>query len=76
MTEIEGEFRAGDLVSDVNAAGAELARGLTAYSSQDAASVAGKQSSESERTLGYIYAEELIHREDMHVFGKAGERDE
>lgn len=74
VTAIEGAFRVGELVAVVDAEGNELARGLTAYASDDAAAIAGKKSNEIEATLGYVYAEELIHREDMHVHAPVGKR--
>ncbi len=71
VTAIEGEFRVGELVSVVDEGGTELARGLVSYASDDAAAIAGRKSDEIEPTLGYVYAEELIHREDMHVHDSA-----
>lgn len=76
VVRIEGDFRVGDVIAVVDESGAELARGLASYSSADAAAIAGKKSNEIEGLLGYVYAEELIHREDMHVFGTLGGRHE
>ncbi len=76
VTRVEGDFRVGELVSVTDASGRELARGLASYARADAAAIAGKKSHEIEATLGFVYAEELIHREDMHVFGTAGGRHE
>ncbi|MEO1716276.1 MAG: glutamate 5-kinase [Planctomycetota bacterium] len=76
IARVEGDFRAGDLVSVVGSDGAEIARGLAGYSSVDARVIAGKKSGEIAQTLGYIYAEEMIHRNDMHVFETSGAGDE
>ncbi len=45
--------------------GMELGRGLSAYSSTDAASIAGYKSSEIENILGYRGRDEVIHRDDL-----------
>ena len=51
--------------------GAELARGLSAYDSADAARIAGHRSAEIERILGWRGRDELIHRDDMVLLGKS-----
>ncbi|MEL7484741.1 MAG: PUA domain-containing protein, partial [Planctomycetota bacterium] len=76
VTRVDGDFRVGDVIAVVNESGVEVARGLASYASADAAAIAGKKSNEIEGQLGYVYAEELIHREDMHVFGTLGGRHE
>jgi glutamate 5-kinase len=48
-----------------NAAGRELARGLTNYSSAEARLIARKPSGEIERVLGYVAEHELIHRTNL-----------
>jgi glutamate 5-kinase len=48
-----------------NAAGQELARGLTNYSSAEARLIARKPSTEFERLLGYAAEPELIHRDNL-----------
>jgi len=45
--------------------GAEVARGLTAYSAADARRIIGHKSREIEGILGYRGREELIHRDDL-----------
>ena len=45
--------------------GKEIARGLVAYSSEDANRIIGYKSSEIEPILGYGGREELVHRSDM-----------
>ena len=55
----------GDVVAVRNAAGRELARGLTNYSSAEARLIARKPSSEIERVLGYVAEHELVHRTNL-----------
>jgi len=67
VTTIEGEFERGDPVLVRDEAGAELARGLAAYSSADARRICRRQSGEIEGILGYRGREEMIHRDDLAV---------
>ncbi len=65
VREITGVFERGDAVEVRNEAGAVLARGLSAYSSADAARIIGHQSSEFETLLGWRGRDEVIHRDDL-----------
>ncbi|NKB48374.1 MAG: glutamate 5-kinase [Alphaproteobacteria bacterium] len=65
MVRVEGGFERGDPVIVRDEAGAELARGLSAYSSDDADRIRGLKSSETEAVLGYRGREEMIHRDDL-----------
>lgn len=62
---VEGKFERGDTVSVVDAAGREIARGLSAYSAADAGRLLGRNSKDIEALLGYRGREELIHRDDL-----------
>jgi glutamate 5-kinase len=62
---VEGTFDRGDPVVVRDEGGAELARGLCAYSSDDAGHIKGLKSSETEAVLGYRGREEMIHRDDL-----------
>ena len=62
---IEGQFERGDAVEVRNPEGAVLARGLSAYSSSDAARIIGHQSTEFEALLGWRGRDEVIHRDDL-----------
>jgi glutamate 5-kinase len=64
VTRVSGRFERGDALS-VIAAGQEVARGLAAYSSAEAARIAGRRSGEIEGLIGYRGREELIHRDDL-----------
>jgi len=62
---VDGRFQRGDAVSVRDPEGAELARGLVAYSSDDARRIMGRRSSEISDLLGYRGREEMIHRDDL-----------
>jgi len=67
VVRVEGAFERGDPVIVRGEDGAELARGLSAYSSGDAGNIKGLKSSETEAVLGYRGREEMIHRDDLVV---------
>ncbi|MGE5546743.1 MAG: glutamate 5-kinase [Solirubrobacterales bacterium] len=67
VTAVDGEFERGDCVLVRSPDGRILARGLTAYSAEDARRILGRKSAEIEAVLGYRYRDELIHRDDMVV---------
>jgi glutamate 5-kinase len=60
-----GRFDRGDTVSVLAPEGAEVARGLTAYSDSDAARIMGRRSAEIESLLGFRGRDEMIHRDDL-----------
>jgi len=64
---VSGKFGRGDAVVVRDEAGAELARGLSAYSSDDAERIRGRKSSETEAILGFRGRDEVIHRDDLVV---------
>ena len=65
VTQIEGSFGRGEVVSCLNADGRLLAKGLVNYASDDALRIMRRPSSEIETILGYIDAPELIHRDNL-----------
>lgn len=65
IVRVEGTFERGDPVIVRDESGAEMARGLSAYSSGDADCIKGLKSSETEAVLGYRGREEMIHRDDL-----------
>lgn len=62
---IEGEFERGDAVAVKSTDGQEIARGLCAYSSDDASRIMGHKTDEIEGLLGYRGRDEMIHRDDL-----------
>ncbi len=65
ITAIEGRFDRGDAVVVKDAAGHELARGLSAYTSKDARLILGHKTQDIETLLGYRGRSEMIHRNDL-----------
>jgi glutamate 5-kinase len=64
---VDGDFERGDPVLVRNRAGAEIGRGLSAYSAADARAIAGHKSGEIETILGYRGRDEMIHRDELVV---------
>ena len=64
---IDGRFKRGDAIMVRDAGWREIARGLSAYSAEDAALIKGRKSAEIEAILGYRGRDELIHRDDLVV---------
>jgi glutamate 5-kinase len=60
-----GRFERGDTVSVLTLDGAEIARGIIAYSDVDAARIMGRKSSEIEGLLGFRGRDEMIHRDNL-----------
>jgi glutamate 5-kinase len=65
ITAIKGKFDRGDAITVCSPSGAEIARGLVAYSAEDACKIIGKKTSEIENILGYRGRDEMVHRDDM-----------
>jgi glutamate 5-kinase len=65
VVRVAGDFQRGDLVSCLDSAGRERARGLVNYSSEEAKALVGKASADIESVLGYRGEEELIHRDNL-----------
>jgi glutamate 5-kinase len=67
VREVEGDFERGDLVLVKAGDGREVARGLSAYASDDARKLVGQKSRDIEAILGFRGRDELIHRDDLVV---------
>jgi glutamate 5-kinase len=65
ITEVRGEFGAGDAVACVDASGRELARGLVAYSAEEIRRIARLPAREIPQVLGYSNGDEVIHRDHL-----------
>lgn len=72
VSAVEGTFERGDAIVIRDSSGAELGRGLSAYSHQDARTIIGHKSREISRLLGYRGRDELIHRDNMALGVSAG----
>ena len=67
ITAVQGDFDRGDAVRLVSSSGAEVARGLTNYSAAEVSEIAGLATREIADRLGYKYADEVVHRDDLVV---------
>ena len=67
IVRVEGRFEPGAAVEIQSESGVSIARGLTSYGSAEIHRIKGLRSDAIEETLGYAYAEEVIHRDDLHV---------
>jgi glutamate 5-kinase len=65
ITKIEGEFRRGDTIEIVTAEGQVIARGLTNYAAEDIRRIAGCQSADIPKILGFVTDEAVIHRNNL-----------
>ncbi len=69
VLKVGGSFKRGDVVEIASKDGAVFGRGVTRYAERELASIAGKKSSEIPAILGYKYGDEIIHRNDMVIWG-------
>ena len=65
VTGVEGSFDRGDAIVVKTPDRRTIGRGLTAYSSADAALIMGRKSRDIEDILGYRGRDEMIHRDDL-----------
>ena len=65
IVKIDGRFDRGDLVVCMTEKGVEVARGLTNYSSLEAAKILGLLSEQIEKKLGYMEEPEVIHKDNL-----------
>ncbi len=64
---VEGVFERGEAVIVRDPQGAEIARGLIAYGSEEATRLIGRRSADIETVLGYPGRAAMIHRDDLVV---------
>jgi glutamate 5-kinase len=69
VTAVSGRFERGDAVDVVDVDGRTIARGLSAYSAEDATRLIGRKSDDFEAILGYRGRPSLIHVDDMVLVG-------
>jgi glutamate 5-kinase len=65
VTQVTGQFAAGDLVGVLDAQGREFARGLVSCDARELELVRGAKTADLERLLGYRVAAEVIHRDNL-----------
>ena len=73
ITDVEGCFSEGQVVSVLNTGKTEIARGVVNYNSMEISSIIGLNSSEIEDKLGYKYYDEIIHINNMVVLKDKGD---
>jgi len=69
VVKVSGEFARGDAVLVRGPDGEEIARGLVAYDSDDAAKIVKKSTNEIVLILGYEGRAAMIHRDDLAMAG-------
>jgi glutamate 5-kinase len=70
VVKVSGEFARGDAVLVRGPNGEEIARGLVAYDSEDAAKIVKKSTNEIVLILGYEGRAAMIHRDDLAMAGE------
>ncbi|MBI5555202.1 MAG: glutamate 5-kinase [Elusimicrobia bacterium] len=65
ITEVEGNFRLGDMVTVVAEDGDEIARGLVSFPSAEIEKIKGQKTSEIMKILGHKDYDEVIHRDNL-----------
>jgi glutamate 5-kinase len=65
ITQVQGDFHRGELVSCIDSSGQEIARGLVNYGAADCRRVAGHSSARFQELLGFVAEPELIHRDNL-----------
>lgn len=65
VVKVTGTFGRGDTISVMNMTGTLVARGISAYTSDEAKQIMGKKTAAIEEILGYAGRDTLIHRDDL-----------
>ena len=65
VVEVSGNFERGEVVSCMDQAGNEIARGLVNYNAAETAKILKTPSAQIEAKLGYVDEPELIHRDNL-----------
>ena len=65
MTEVQGEFRRGDLVAIFGPQGERLAQGLVEYSADECRAICGLREADQAGPLGYAPRAAVVHRDHM-----------
>lgn len=65
LAQVVGEFPRGALVELAGPDRVVFARGLTSYSASELRQIRGRKTADIAQILGYCYADEVIHRDDL-----------
>ena len=71
IRKVQGVFGMGEVVCCTGPKGEEIARGLSAYSSEAIARIAGHSTGEIAEMLGYSNGDAVIHRDDLVITHEA-----
>ena len=71
IRKVQGTFGMGEVVCCTGPKGEEIARGLSAYSSEAIARIAGHSTGEIAEMLGYSNGDAVIHRDDLVITHEA-----
>jgi len=74
MTGCNGAFERGDVLAILDENSREVGRGLASYNADEAARICGLRSADIADTLGYSARAAMIHRDDLVLLLKEGER--
>ena len=67
MKDVDGKFDRGAVVRILDVSGAEIARGLVNYPSEELRLVVGRRTDEIAEVLGSCEYEEVVHRDNLVV---------
>lgn len=67
IVSVEGTFHSGDAIKCMDETGRAIAKGITNYSSDELQKIRGLKTPQIEKTLGYCYSDEAIHRDNLVV---------
>ena len=67
ITDVDGEFDRGDIISIISPQSEKVGCGITNYSSRDIAAIKGAHSERIAGLLGYEYGAEVVHRDNLVV---------
>ncbi len=71
VTAVSGRFERGDAVEVIDSDGRAIARGVSAYSSEDAAKLIGRNTADIEAILGFRGRPAIVHVDDMIVSARS-----
>ena len=67
VTQVEGSFQRGDIISILDSARRQITCGITNYGSDELAQIKGLHSDRIPEILGHHYGDEVVHRNNMVV---------
>jgi glutamate 5-kinase len=70
IVDVAGDFLRGMIVTILDEKGNEIGKGITNYSSTEIKLMAGHESSDMKKILGYEGKKEIIHANDLVLFRK------